>query len=100
MTGVDSIHDYFANIGMSLASGSNCSILEETITPKSLDKTMFLYPTDANEVYNIIINCKTRYSSGLDGLSNSLLKYAGPVISDFLAVQFNRSVQLGNSQTL
>ena len=75
MTGVDSVHNYFAIIGMRLASGSNCSSLEETITPKSLDKTMFQYPTDANEVYNIIMNCKTRNSSGLEGLSNSLLKY-------------------------
>ena len=47
---VDSLNDYFANIGNSLASGSNCSKLEETIISKSIDKTIFLYPTDANEL--------------------------------------------------
>ena len=37
----------------------------------------------------LIKNCKTTNSSGLDGLSNNLLKVAGPVISDFLAVIFD-----------
>ena len=65
------------------------------ILPKSVDKTKFLYATDANEVYSLIRNCKITNSFGLDGLSNNLPKIAGPVISDFLAVILNRCFQVG-----
>ena len=94
MIDIDSLNDYFANIGQSLVSGSNFSNLEEMIILKFIDKTIFLYPTDANEVYSLFRNCKTTNSSGLDGLSDNL-KIAGPVISDFLAVIFNRCIQVG-----
>ena len=95
MIDVDSLNDYFANIGMSLPSGSNCSNLGDMIVPKSIDKTILLYPTDANEVYSLIKNCKTANSSGQDSLSNNLLKIAVPVISDFPAGKVNRCIQVG-----
>ena len=95
MIDVGTLNDYSANIGKSLAVGSNCSYLEEMVKPKFLDKTIFLYPTDANQVHSLIRNCKTTNSSGLDGLSNNLLNFAGPVISDFLAVIILRCIQVG-----
>ena len=95
MIGSDSLNDYFANIVKSLASNSNCSNLGDMNIPKSIDKTKLLYPRYANEVYSLIRNCKTTNSPGLGGLKNNLLKIAGPVISDFLAVKFNRRIQVG-----
>ena len=83
MIDVDSLNEYFANNRKSVASGSNCSNLGDMIIPKSLDQTIFPYPTEANEVYNLNRNCKTRNSLGLDGLSNTLLNISGTVISTF-----------------
>ena len=83
MIDVDSLKDHFVNIGKILASGSNCSNLEQTIIPKSIDKTFFLYPTDGYEFYKLIRTCETTNSSGFDGLSKSLDEIAGPLISDF-----------------
>ena len=97
MIDVDEVNDYFANIGKSLASVWNCSILRDTKIPQPIDKTIFLYPMDSNEFYSSIKNCKTTKSSLLDCLSNNLLKIAGPVISDFLATKFNRCTQVKNS---
>ena len=91
----DSPNDYFANIGKILAAGSNCSNLGEMNIPKSIDKTILLYPTDANEIFSSIMNCKITKLSGLTGLSNNLLKIAGPVISDFLAAIFSECIQVG-----
>ena len=51
---VDSLNDYFANSSRNLASGSDCSNSGETIIRQPIDKTIFLYPTDANEICNII----------------------------------------------
>ena len=42
MIDVKNLEGYFANIGKSLASGSNCSILGETNIPKSINNTIFL----------------------------------------------------------
>ena len=47
---VDSLNDFFANIEKSLASSSIYSILEQMTITKSIDKTVFLYPTEAHEV--------------------------------------------------
>ena len=47
---VDILNDFFANIEKSLASSSIYSILEQMTITKSIDKTVFLYPTEAHEV--------------------------------------------------
>ena len=95
MIDVDSQNDQFANIGKSLASSSDGSILRETVTTKSIEKTIFLHLTDANEFKILFRNCETTDSSGLDGLSSNLLRIAGPKISEFLALIFIRCFQRG-----
>ena len=96
MIDVDSLNDYFANISKNLASVSNCSNLKETITPKSIDKAIFICRTDANEFHNLLKNCNTTTTScGLEGLSNSFLKISPLVISDSLALKFNRCIKVG-----
>ena len=67
----------------------------DIILHKCIEETIFLYPTDANEVYSLFKNCKTTNSAGLDGLSNNVLEIARPVISDFLTVIFTRCIQVG-----
>ena len=95
MIDIDSLNNYFANIGKNLASGSIFSNLGNLIISKSTENTIFLYPADANEIYSLIRNCKTTISSGLDGLSNNLLIISGPAISEFSAVIFSRCLQVG-----
>ena len=90
----DSLYDYFANIRKSLTSGSNCSTLEKTIISKYIYETSFLYPKDANGVYNLIRNYRTIFWSGVGSLKNNLLKLLGAVLSDFLAVVFIRYIEV------
>ena len=89
---------YFAEIGMTFAKKIHSS--EKTITDymKKIDTnstSIFLTPTCAIEIENIIVNLKSKNSSGWDGVSNKLLKQLKHVIAYPLSVIFNKSMAQG-----
>jgi hypothetical protein len=80
--------DYFSNIGNSLASKID-------INKKSLTKTydrnpysIFLVPTDKNEIEKIIRELKDK-AGGVDGISSKVLKCLASIISKPLEHIFN-----------
>ena len=89
---------YFAEIGMTFARKIQDS--EKTVTDymkkiETNSASLFLTPTCAVEIENIIGNLKSKTSSGWDGISNKLLKEVKHVLAYPLSVIFNKSLVYG-----
>ena len=56
--------------------------------------SMFLRRTSVEGVIPIISNAKNKTSTGVDGISNRLLKYCCSVVSSPLEILFNRCMNL------
>ena len=56
---------------------------------------MFATPTDPIEVNNLIVNLANKHSSGYDDISNHMLKWLHPVITEPLSIIFNLSIKQG-----
>ena len=92
------MNKYFASIGMKYAKSINNSDvpLESYLNkiPRS-KKTMYLYPTNKEEVLNLLNGLACKSSSGWDGILNKLLKPIKDVIAEPLSIIFNISIQTG-----
>ena len=56
--------------------------------------SMFLRRTSVEEVLSIISNAENKTSTGVDGISNKLIKYSFSVVSSPLEILFNRCKNL------
>ena len=56
---------------------------------------MFATPTDSNEINSLINKLVNKHSSGYDSISNHMLKWLHPVITEPLSIIFNLSIQHG-----
>ena len=93
----DSFNTYFTNIGPNLASKikQDNNINFATFLPPNFNKSLFLTPTDEEEIFKIVRCLKTSRSSGHDGLSVHLLKRIVIHIATPLAYIFNLSITTG-----
>ena len=56
---------------------------------------MYDNPTDPIEVNNLILGLANKHSSGYDDISNHMLKWLHPVITEPLSIIFNQLIQQG-----
>ena len=56
---------------------------------------MFASPTTPIEISNLINSLGNKHSSGYDNISNHMLKWLRPVISEPLSIIFNQSIKHG-----
>ena len=73
--------DHFANVSKTYSDRVQPSrVLVETYNEKinMNDNSMFLSPTDKQEINSLIMNLPVKNSSGYDEISNNLLKKLGP----------------------
>ena len=93
----DSFNTYFTNIGPNLASKikQDNNINFANFLPPNFNKSLFLTPTDEEEIFKIVRCLKTSRSSGHDGLSVHLLKRIVIHIATPLAYIFNLSITTG-----
>ena len=92
------MNKYFASIGMRYAKSVNKSELSlETYLNKieKNEKTIYLHPTNKDEVLKLLYALTCKNSSGWDGISNKLLKSIKDVIAEPLALIFNISIKTG-----
>ena len=85
----------FSNIGPELAcklDTSNCNFQEFINKPKSEFSTF--QPVTKNKVYQMLCNLSSGKSTGIDRISNKILKLAAPVIADSLTYIFNQAITL------
>lgn len=88
--------NYFTNVGPTLASNIPNSLLSpQNFLKNRNNKTLFLSPTDTNEISNIITKMKNKNSCGFDGISSSLLKYVSDSILCPLTALVNKSLEEG-----
>lgn len=90
-----SFNRFFINVANNLAPVSNSAleVLNKNIVQNSC--SMFLYPTDANEVSNVIASLRNTRSVGWDGVPTSVIKASVKIISKPLAAIVNKSFKLG-----
>lgn len=88
-------NNYFSNIGSQLA---------ENLSPSDLNPICYVTPGDSvfefktitrSEVENVLYGLKVRKGSGLDKISNKLLKAAGTSIVSSLVYIFNLALNTG-----
>ena len=91
--------DYFTHIGPDLSnkilpSKQSYNHYMTKIIPTT-DISMFLTPTDAQEVRSVIKTLRPKRSSGPDNISSWLIKQLSDVISEPLATLINKSMETG-----
>jgi len=88
---------YFTNVGQKLADKipksqkSSVEYMSSTPNPNS----MYFYPTDQNEIDQIIKSMKNKKSTGYDGISSAFLKKIQPAICKPLSIIINKSLETG-----
>lgn len=89
--------DFFTNIGKQYADSISVSRRSSTDYMRSAPNANSIYfsPTDSIEVLHIIKTCKSKKSSGDDGISMTLLKAIAESCSEPIADLINRSLQCG-----
>ena len=94
----NSFNTYFTNIGPNLASkiktGNTNTKFTDFLSP-NFNRSLFLTPTDEEEIFKIVRCLKTSRSSGHDGLSVNLLKRIIIHIATPLSYIFNISISTG-----
>lgn len=92
---------YFASVGHNLANNilkkNNFTEHELALNTKSKESStsLFLEPTDPNEIITIINSLKIESAPGLDGITPLLLKNTKNIIAEPLAHIFNLSITNG-----
>ena len=89
--------DHFANVGKTYSDRVQPSrVLVETYNKKinMSNISMFLSPTDREEIKSLIMNLPAKNSSGCDEISNNLLKKLCPVLTPLEKI-FNKSLNEG-----
>ena len=84
------LNNHFISIGPKLSSKFT-EITGECNSPE-FEKTMFVHPTNENEIYEILHAMKRKKSSGHDGISNEILKCCSPILEPFLVRIFNQCI--------
>lgn len=81
---INCINDYFANVGYNLAQEILRKRKEKLVNNSPSHSTLdslFLFPTDVDEVKQIILNLKPTKSCGWDGIPTALLKLGLDILS-------------------
>ena len=90
--------DHFANVGKTYSDRVQPPrVLVEMYNRKinMNDNSLFLSPTDKEEIKSLIMNLPAKNSSGHDEISNNLLKKLGPSLLTPLEKIFNKSLNVG-----
>ena len=99
---LDRCNSFFSSVGKNLASSiltrlnesqeSLAAKIKNTFTPL---QSLFLSPTDEQEVSDLIQNLDLRSSPGIDNISNKVLKAISKSIIKPLTCLFNHSIESG-----
>ena len=94
----DAFAKYYSEVGKRLANK-----IEEkgpvndpvSFMKNRIEQSCFLFPTTTQEIENIVRKLKAKDSSGVDGISNRILKKIYPGIVEAMKIIFNKSMQDG-----
>ena len=94
----NALNFHFTNIAAKLASELQNKEYQTNHTDylKQVNATFSLLPTNPQSVEKLLKEAKADKATGLDGISNSILKLSAPFISKHLSGLFNLSIRLGS----
>ena len=96
----DTFSSYFASVGSNLAKKIKKSTKPyHSYLGEANDNSIFMTPTTAAEIENIVNKFQNKTSCGVDGLSNKVLKIIIKEISEPLQIVFNKSILEGKVPT-
>ena len=89
--------NYFTNVGPDLSKQIPPPIrtYQQYISVKTPTNSLFLYPTDPNEINSIVKRMKPKKSTGQDNISSWLLKQINETICQPVAILINKSMEEG-----
>lgn len=92
----NSFNSYFINIGNNLAENIQSDVQYSTYLDTNANNPKFKFTQTTEEAIKVIIKkLKNKGSSGLDSISNKLLKLASHIISKPLAIIINQMLATG-----
>ena len=94
----NALANYFASIGNNLSNNlpsSKHSLKHYLNRIPTCPATMFATPTTPIEINNLINSLTNKHSCGYDNISNHMLKWLRPVITEPLSIIFNLSIKHG-----
>ena len=72
---VDKFNDFFCSIGPNLSRAvPHCEKMFSDYLREPNPSSLFLFPTNEEELFNVVNSLKKRKSPGYDGISNDLIK--------------------------
>ena len=84
------MNNFFANVGSKITGSlSNKDNRDQLIYCKTIDSSMFVFPTSEKEILDIIKCLKNKSSCGHDGVSNMIVKISATVFAPFLVQTIN-----------
>lgn len=89
----EEFNKYFSEAGEKLAAKLPSCKTEFQDEP--LSNSIFLSPTDCDEVKQIILELKDNKSPGLDGISNEILKYSVSALTEPISFIINKCIEQG-----
>ena len=88
--------EFFSNVGPRLAAKiPDSNMLFTDFLKDPHPDSIFLAPTDPEEIYKILSNLRPKKSTGIDGISNDLLKKLSFYIKIPLSIAINKSLETG-----
>ena len=89
--------NYFTNVGPDLSKQIPPPIrtYQQYISIKTPTNSLFLYPTDPNEINSIVKRMQPKKSTGQDNISSWLLKQINETICQPVAILINKSMEEG-----
>ena len=89
--------EFFSNIGPTLASKiPDANVPFSAFLKDNYNGTIFLAPSDPEEIYKILLNLRPKKSCGIDGISNDLIKKLAYELKLPLSIAINKSLLAGN----
>ena len=94
----NAFNDFFISIGDTSVLDTNRNIHFNQCMPLNTNCTLILQAITVNNTRRIIDSLKPKTSTGVDSVSNKLLKFVTNVISEPLTIIMNEMLKVGFSQ--
>jgi hypothetical protein len=92
----NAFNNYFSNIGLNLAKNIKNNVQNfKNYLKQPIEKSMFLFPTSEKEIFNIVMDMKSKSSCDIYDISMSLLKKLIQTVIKPLSHIFNLSLSNG-----
>lgn len=91
----DELNSYFTGIGPELRSQIPNSGIRQRSRRRRISSSMYLYPTSVHEIYGLLLQLKPFKATGIDAISNKILKACALSLAPILHCIFQKVFETG-----